>query len=434
MALFKKKIVKLVCTDYSQKMTQPYSKTLRKAFWLGIFWLTLHIKIVCCQNGRNPDGITVERVPRTIQACFGFADWYANVFGTMVIGAGVKRQSVQHVADVLAGYLDNDQNGLCDDSKVCKKLRESLGTIIMFRNKHQANRYWDTPWFFKRIGVQWYSNNIELNGVTLHQFFEEDIVVHSCAYGGVFKSYMTKCQKEFDLTLETTLQFITSNGVSLAYDTAFGKREDSILGGHIKELNGNCGWGFSKNWINPSSDGCTGYFAYSDSSCKYACIVTRGLYWAISSMLGAQDYKQQIEAIADEWLLYDESLLRAHAPSILALIEDTAVYPWLPKQLPNGTYYANPRAIAPSVVNYSAYFTGLIAFVAVLLSCGIYFCWRVRRLNMKGFDDYSDDEEERIRKLDETTTNSTKLTDNQKIIQLQQHEEQRRQFHREVFV
>ena len=108
---------------------------------------------------------------------------------------------------------------------------------------------------------------------------------------------MTKCEDEFDATLKETLDLITAVGVAPAYGATFGKRKGSTVGGYIQELNGDCGWGYDNSWIDPSSGDCTGYFAYDSKSCDFPCLVTKGLYWSITSMLGAQDYKQQIAAI-----------------------------------------------------------------------------------------------------------------------------------------
>ena len=55
-------------------------------------------------------------------------------------------------------------------------------------------------------------------------------------------------------------------------------------------MNGNCGWGFSKNYKNPSlkPDECS--YAYNDETCDETCAVTEGIYWALTSYLGAQYY------------------------------------------------------------------------------------------------------------------------------------------------
>ena len=54
----------------------------------------------------------------------------------------------------------------------------------------------------------------------------------------------------------------------------------SIPGAAIKQTNGNCGWGYSNNWINPGggSPGCSGQYAYNDETCDEACIVVEGIY------------------------------------------------------------------------------------------------------------------------------------------------------------
>lgn len=402
---------------------------------MGLLLLCLGLMMseTTSEGVRDPDGSKVTSVPRHVEMCFGFADYYANVFGVMVVGAGVERESVQHAADVLAGYLDNDHDGWCDDPKVCKKLRVSLGTILMFKSEKAAEDFWETPMFFPGIKNDWYGNNIVLNGISYKELYEDEMQIDSCAYGGTFRSYMTKCEDEFDATLKETLDLITAVGVAPAYGATFGKRKGSTVGGYIQELNGDCGWGYDNSWIDPSSGDCTGYFAYDSKSCDFPCLVTKGLYWSITSMLGAQDYKQQIAAIKDEWLLYSEALIEADAPDLYDLLRDTETYPWLPTVLPNGTYFGKPNTNEPSLMNFSAYFVGLIAFVIVVTAGSIFLIRWLRRRNVEGFEDFEEDDESKVRKH-EMNPMPGELTDEQKRIQVQQHEAQRRQFHREVFM
>ena len=391
-------------------------------------------RLACGQGVRDPDGSKVVPVPYDVQSCFGFADWYADVFGVMVVGSGVKKESVQHAADVLAGYLDNDQDGKCDDPKVCKELRTSVATLLMFKNSNAANDFWNTPMFFDSIRTQWYGNNMDLNGVSRLHLFEDDIEANSCAYGGTFRSYMTKCEQEFDYTLKATLRLITHFGVAKVYGSTFAENMGSTVGAYIQELNGDCGWGYTHDWIDPASGLCTGYFAYDDKSCSFGCLVKEGLYLAITSLLGAQDYKQQIYAIRNEWLLYSESLLSANAPEFYSLLTDTSTYPWLPTVLPNGTYYGKPKSFAPSLPNYGGYFCALIVFVMMCNGAIVLLLRYLRRKNIEGgFEDYDDDDEDRVRNLShEMSTVSNDLTEEQKSLQIRQHEAERRMFEKEV--
>ena len=66
--------------------------------------------------------------------------------------------------------------------------------------------------------------------------------------------------------------------------------ELSTIGKIIKDLNGDCGWGYLGTNKNPNKGECTGYMSYSDDTCDWACNITEGGWLLISSYLGAFMY------------------------------------------------------------------------------------------------------------------------------------------------
>ena len=78
------------------------------------------------------------------------------------------------------------------------------------------------------------------------------------------------------------------------------------------------------------------WFTYDDRSCDYGCQCTEYLYWAITSMLGAQEAKHRREDIVHEWRLYNRELVRRRDPNIYKLITNPKYR--LPSRLPNGIY------------------------------------------------------------------------------------------------
>ena len=96
------------------------------------------------------------------------------------------------------------------------------------------------------------------------------------------------CDPNRDATTEEVLHLITE-AAAVLYPTIWGKDYTSTSGAAILAANGNCGWGYSSNWINPGSSSCVGQYAYNDNTCDQACIVVEGIYWGIVAYLGARD-------------------------------------------------------------------------------------------------------------------------------------------------
>ena len=259
----------------------------------------------------------VTKAPSRFQSIFSDFTQYTNVFGINIIAnSAIDELKVYHTACIFKGYLDNDNDGICDDPKLCDKLKEEDATLAIFPC---------APTVFDLIRV------IYLSGICVDMvLFDEEIIPRSCAYQNV-----DNCEYRFDATLEEVLHLITDTGVSAVYPE-FSTNFQSTLGSYIKELNGDCGFGFSNDYVNPSSEFCDGFYAYDDSTCDESCVVTEGIYWAITSLLGAQEYRAY--SISNEWLLVNSSLMESRAPELTQFLRDKDSFPWLPLNLPNTTY------------------------------------------------------------------------------------------------
>lgn len=146
----------------------------------------------------------------------------------------------------------------------------------------------------------------------------------------------------FDATLEETLHLITHVGVSEVYKDDFGEGmyahaagmggAESKMNFMIDKLNGDCGFGYYNTYKDPSSGECTGFYAYDDPTCDYQCIQTEGLYWALTSLLGAQNYTTRMDEIQNEWLLAQPRDMRRNASDLVDLLEDHDKFAWLPRK------------------------------------------------------------------------------------------------------
>jgi hypothetical protein len=165
------------------------------------------------------------------------------------------------------------------------------------------------------------------------------------------------CDGRRDATTEEVLHLMTAAAAKV-YPQLWGDSYSSAAGAAVQAANGDCGWGYSGDWKDPSGNGCTGQYAYDDDTCDEACIVVEGIYWASVSYMGGLYTQQRAASIQNEWLLAtpDASMaveppgvanaisLQAGSPALYALVADTTSegHAWLPAIMPDGRYSATP--------------------------------------------------------------------------------------------
>ena len=156
------------------------------------------------------------------------------------------------------------------------------------------------------------------------------------------------------------LHLITAAAAKV-YPQLWGDSYSSAAGAAIRAANGDCGWGCSGDWLDPSGTSCTGQYAYDDHTCDEACIVVEGIYsWASISYMGGLYTTQRAASIQVEWLMAtpDASMpaeppgvanaisLQSGSPTLYALVSDTRSdgHAWLPAMVPDGRYSATPTS------------------------------------------------------------------------------------------
>ena len=228
---------------------------------------------------------------------------FIDVFGIPVLAT--KRTSpdkLKHAAIVLAEYLDNNEDGEPDNPLVLATMVKRDAFLFMTRDERSLDRF-----------------DFEL-------FVENDL-----HHGqGQFGTETNPGNGEFDATLEEVLHLITHEGYAHAYPDVFGERPGTVLadcldrarGGHFKRV--------------PRQYPKVAWFTYDDRTCDYGCQCAEYLYWAITSVLGAQDSPKRIRDIRHEWKLYTRELVKKRDPWIFALITNPKYK--LPARLPDGKY------------------------------------------------------------------------------------------------
>ena len=232
---------------------------------------------------------------------------HINVFGIRVFGtAKTPPGKLRHIAVILAEYLDNDEDGKPDNSEVVAELVKRNAFMAVCENERALERL-------------------------DHDVFQ-DAGFHSGQ--GQFATETNPGGNQFDATLEEVLHLITHEGYANIYPQIFGERPgtelakclDRARGGHFKRV--------------PRHYPKGAWFTYDDRTCDYGCQCTEYLYWAITSVLGAQKAKHRREDIEHEWRLYSRELVRTRDPHIFRLITDPKYR--LPSQLPDGKYNGRP--------------------------------------------------------------------------------------------
>merc|ERR1719273_530607 len=166
---------------------------------------------------------------------------------------------------------------------------------------------------------------------------------------------LANCNRERDATVEE-IHHLLNAAASKFYPDKWGDTSSSIVGSLVMALNGNCGWGKDKNWIDPGGKNskCTGTYAYNDETCDERCLIVEGVYWASMSWIGGlYTTKYAIDA-GNEWLMtvpdsgmvpqpktYSNAItLEEGAPELYKLVSDTTSpgHLWLPGIVPNGIY------------------------------------------------------------------------------------------------
>lgn len=229
---------------------------------------------------------------------------YINVFGVHVFATKRTPDSkILHAAAVLAEYLDNDEDGKPDNLRVVDALSSRDAYLEIFANERELERVHDRGKHFEE-GFHY--------GIS--QFVEET----------------NPGNGRFDATLEEVFHLITHHGYGNAYPRIFGPRSGTQIAkcldlarkGHFVEV--------------PESYPEGAWFTYDDESCEYGCMVTEYIYWAMTSILGAQKSPQRQREIKHEWRLPTRELVKKGDPAVFKLLSDSKYK--FPKSLPNGKY------------------------------------------------------------------------------------------------
>ncbi len=214
----------------------------------------------------------------------------------------VEDNKLLHAANVMAQYLDNDEDGTIDNETIYNSMISNRAFLFMWKTEADMESF-NPPSGFQvgqDLGADETVPEWHLNGQT----------------------------GRFDASLEEVWHIITNGGHERAYPDVFSSQSGSQISNAMDIARG----GSFQNPPNSYPEGA--WYTYDDPTCDYNCQVGEYLYWVMTSMLGAQE--NRLNEIDNEWRLNTRALVESGDPAAFAIFTNPTYK--LPTVLPDGTY------------------------------------------------------------------------------------------------
>ena len=243
---------------------------------------------------------------------------HVQVFGLFIQATDrVPEAKLLHAASITANFLDNDRNGKPDNPTVNDELWNERAAIVMGYDERELERLHD------RYGELF-------DNYTLQGLFATETLPNAGPHNP--KS------SEFDASIEEILHIITSVGYAGVYPKVFGERRGTELANAMDIARG----GYFRTV--PSRYPADAWYSYDDRTCDYGCQVTEYVYWALTSLLDGQDFKNRGGDIEHEWKLNTPENLRAKDKAVVKILTNAEYR--LPTRLPDGKYQQKRKQAA----------------------------------------------------------------------------------------
>lgn len=205
-----------------------------------------------------------------------------------------------HAANVMAQYLDNNEDGTVDNVLVLDHMLANKAFLVLWKQEDDLD--FDPP---------------------------QDRLGQDLGNDETFPMFVAEGKTgPFDASLEEVLHLVNYAGHSFAYPKVFGLNPGSELANAMDIARGG-------QFFNiPDPYPTDAWYSYDDETCEYDCQSIEYLYWAITSLLGAQE--NRLSVIGHEWKLNTQALLELKDPIIYNLLTNPSYR--LPSKLPDGSY------------------------------------------------------------------------------------------------
>ena len=271
--------------------------------------LLLFIFASCHDNYQNcidldygSEYIKIRGVEESDKNYFKYFCKTTEVFGVKIYATeNVANDKIFHAASVLAQYLDNDEDGVVDNELVLNELVEKKVWLLMVENESELDA----------------AIRIPPMGKPFQDLHDEEVT-------------LINGSPRFDASLEEVLHLITQHGYAEVYPKIFGENKDSEIAKAMDIARG----GYFKNV--PNSYPSNAWYTYDDKTCDYSCQITEYTYWALTSILGGQNYPGRLDEIKQEWRLNTKEKVKNSDPIVFSLMTDPRFN--LPTNIPDGKY------------------------------------------------------------------------------------------------
>ena len=271
--------------------------------------LLLFIFASCHDNYQNcidldygSEYIKIRGVEESDKNYFKYFCKTTEVFGIKIYATeNVANDKIFHAASVLAQYLDNDEDGVVDNELVLNELVEKKVWLLMVENESELDA----------------AIRIPPMGKPFQDLHDEEVT-------------LINGSPRFDASLEEVLHLITQHGYAEVYPKIFGENKDSEIAKAMDMARG----GYFKNV--PNSYPSNAWYTYDDKTCDYSCQITEYTYWALTSILGGQNYPGRLDEIKQEWRLNTKEKVKNSDPIVFSLMTDPQFS--LPTNIPDGNY------------------------------------------------------------------------------------------------
>lgn len=238
-----------------------------------------------------------------------FFDKQVAVFGVQIFAtANAPDAKVLHAANIMAEYLDNNEDGIPDNQAVVDRLVAANATLIMPATPEESEA------LFQRLGQVFKPSDLG----AIQDLYASETHPNGAQQG------------RFDGALEEVLHLITHVGFSAVYPSTFGERVGATIADAMDVARG------GQFLTIPQTYPQSAWYTYDDETCDYSCMVTEYTYWALTSILGGQSFNGRLEQINNEWRLNTRAKVENQDNAVFRLLTDQQY--GLPSSLPDGTY------------------------------------------------------------------------------------------------
>jgi len=213
----------------------------------------------------------------------------------------VEDAKLLHAANILAQYIDNNEDGNVDNVTMHAAMKTKKGFLFLWKTTAERDEFVVPNGY---IGQDLGSD-------------ETNLTWHANGHASTF-----------DAALEEVWHIVTSSGYEKAYPTIFSSLATSEISIAMDVARG----GTFQNPPNPYPT--NAWYTYADITCNYECQVSEYSYWVLSSILGAQE--NRLTDIENEWKLNTAVKIQTTDTKAWSLFNNPTYK--LPTVLPDGKY------------------------------------------------------------------------------------------------